>query len=134
MSPATVGVSAPRARRDDGVVLSAELLMWLPWLLLTFLVCWQVLLLVGTITAAENAARNGSRAVALGEDPVETALKPLPAWAHEHAQARRHPDGRCAGPGPASGARVNVCVAVPVLFPGLTVDAFTIHRTAEFPD
>lgn len=120
-------------REDDGAVLTVEFIGWLPWLLLTVLVCWQLLFVVGTMTAAENAARNGSRAVALGSDPVEVALGTLPTWARDHAQARRHSDGRCTGGGPQSGTRVNVCVAVPVLFPGLTVDAFSIRRSAELP-
>lgn len=118
---------------EDGV-LSIELLGWLPWLFLVTLAGWQLLLVVGTATSAESAARTGARAAADGQDGGDVAMEALPSWVADHAEARQHPDeDSCDGPDDGQVNRVVVCVAVPLVVPGTPLEPLHVHRTAEMP-
>lgn len=124
-----------RAARGERGSLSVEFLGWLPWLLLVAALAGQVLIVAGTVTNAENAARTGARAAALGEDPLLAASASLPGWLQPHAAVRRHPAAdSCAGPSSDDANRVVVCVAVPLLLPWVSLDPIQITRTAEMPD
>jgi hypothetical protein len=98
-----------------------ELVGLLPLLLLAGLAALQLLLVGFTVTAAENAARSGSRAVALGGDPRDVAIGSLP----DHLARSAGVDAR--------GELVRVTVEVPVLVPGLSTSHLTVSRSAELP-
>jgi TadE-like protein len=106
---------------DERGSASLEFTGLLPYLLLAALFAWQLLLATFTVTAAENAARTGSRAESLGRDGIEAAQDALPDWLRDDAFAR------------AEGTLVRVTIEVPIVFPGLSVDDMTVSRTAEFP-
>jgi hypothetical protein len=154
----------PRCRRlsreERGSAL-IESIGLLPYLLLAALASWQMLLVAATVTAAEQAARVGSRVAAAGGDGTAAALEALPAYARAGparvetgagtgAEAAPCPEAapapapspgtggravdacRALGAG-AEGGRVRVTVGTPVLVPGLSTDALTITRSADFP-
>jgi len=105
----------------------------LPYLLLATAFAWQLLLTSAVVTAAENAARAGSRVEALGQDGGAAALDALSPWMRGHARADVGPSGGCDDGDGEMGSRVTVCVDVPVLWPGLTLPDVTIARDAELP-
>lgn len=108
--------------RDEVGQATVELLGALAWLVLTALFVWQVLLVGQTMNAAQNAARTGSRALALGspDQAEKAALASLRQAYRERARVER------------SGQTVRVRVKVPVIVPGLD-DAFTITEQATIP-
>jgi hypothetical protein len=112
-----------RARREEGSV-AAEFVGVLPILLVVAIVGWQLLLIVGAGTSTATAARNGSRALSTGEDVVATAERSLPGWLRDGARVEVDTARR---------GRVEVEVLVPVLFPGVTSEAFRLSRSAELP-
>jgi pilus assembly protein CpaE len=111
-----------RGRRGELGQASVELLGSLTWLVLTALFVWQLLLVGSAMTSASNAARTGSRALALAtpaqaEDAARNALR---ASFREDARIRR------------SGDTVAVTVEVPIIVPGLR-SGFTITEDATLP-
>lgn len=121
-----------RAHRDErGVIYSTEFAGMLPLLLIAALAMWQLLLIMGVINAAESAARAGAR-----EGDSQAAVEALPEWAQPHGDAWRHPDGACEPAHPdqdETGERVNVCVTVPLLTPGVPLEPVRIRRSVEMP-
>lgn len=109
-----------RLRAQCGSV-AVELMGLLPLLLLAGMAALQLLLVGFTVTAAENAARNGSRVLATVGDPSEAALRSLPDHLADDASVT------------SGGERVTVTVEVPVLVPGLSTSALTVSRSAELP-
>ena len=101
---------------------SVELMGTLLWLLLAAVGVWQILLATWTVTQASNAARTGSREVAKHGDASKAARDALTDGLRDGA----HVD--------VAGTRVTVHVRVPLIFPGLSSDRFTVDRTAELPD
>ncbi len=109
-----------RRRGEDGS-LAAEFVGILPILLIVAMVGWQLLLIVGAGTSAATAARNGSRSLSTGEDVEDVIERTLPNWLRDGFE---HDVDR---------GLVEVHVRVPVLFPGITTDAFRLTRSAELP-
>lgn len=110
-----------RRRRDQEGALSAEFVGILPLLLLIAIVGWQLLMVVGAGTSAATAARNGSRALSTGESAEAAATRSLPGWLRgSHRVVVSDPT-------------VRVEVAVPLLFPGVTLDNLRISRSASLP-
>jgi hypothetical protein len=107
-------------RRDKGAA-TVELVMVLPYLLLAALMVWEILLITFVATSAENAARNGSRAKAFGNDGSDVARESLTSWLQDDASVS------------VSGDRVTVTIEAPVIIPGISTDAFVISRSAELP-
>lgn len=107
--------------RDDSGSASVELLGFVPYLLLAALAAWQLLLTAMTVTAAENAARTGSRAAVAGEDGIEAAEAALPSWLRQEATPS------------ADGDRITVRIEVPIVVPVLSTGAITITRDADMP-
>lgn len=107
-------------RRERGST-AVELAGMLPMLLLVALFAWQALMVAFTVTAAENAARSGSRAEGRGDDGRATAFESLPSWLREDAQVE------------IDGELVEVRVPVPLVVPGVSLGGATVARTAELP-
>ena len=111
-----------RFRSQQGTA-SVELLGILPLLLVVALACWQLLLGAFTATAAQDAARTGSRAAALGHSDARTAaVAALPSWLRDGATASVAGDGR-----------VRLRVRVPIVMPGLSSASLTVSRSAQLP-
>lgn len=113
-------VSAP----GDAGQASTELVGMLWWLLLAALLVWQLLLAGWATVSASNAARTGSRMESRGADrgtAEEAAVAALSSPLREHARAR------------SSGETLRVRVRIPVILPGLSVDALSVTKSATFP-
>jgi hypothetical protein len=117
-------VTSPRTGRGgERGSASIELLGSLPYLILAALLAWQLLLVATTLTAAQNAARNGSRAASLGDNPITAATGSLPDWLADDATAQSPPGSN----------RVTVTVPVPIVAPGFTSDQLVVRRSAHLP-
>jgi hypothetical protein len=118
-------VTSLRARlRDDRGSPSVELLGALPLILLFALAAWQLLLVGHAVTAAENAARAGSRTaavhgVATGTHAAYEAVSP---WLQAGTSVEAAPP-----------AAVTVRINVPIVVPQLRSERFTVSRSAVFP-
>lgn len=110
-----------RLLRREGGVASLELITTLPVLVVAAAFAWQILLMAGAVTAAENAARTGSRAETRGGSGQSAALDALPPWLRDDAQIT------------GGGTRISVSVRAPLLFPALNLPAPRLTRTAELP-
>jgi len=126
---------AHRLRPVGGEAGSAtiEFTAMVPYLLIAAAFAWQVLLLSSVVAAAQDAARTGSRAQALGRDGETAAVEALSPWMQEHARAVVGAPGDCDEARDRTGTRVTVCIAVPVLWPGLSFPELDVIRDAEFP-
>jgi pilus assembly protein CpaE len=114
---------APRRLSRQAGQATIELLGVFPLLLLGVLACWQLLLAGFTSTAAQDAARTGSRAAALGRgDGAAAAVAALPSWLRDHAAATIGADGR-----------VTLRVRAPIVVPGLSSSSLTVTRSAQLP-
>jgi hypothetical protein len=109
------------SRADQRGSTALEFLGILPLLLLAALMAWQLLLVTFTATAAENAARAASRANGVGSDPEDTGMDALPSWLRGDADIDM------------SGDTADVTVTVPIVFPGIDTQAWTVTRTADIP-
>ncbi|WP_086827365.1 TadE/TadG family type IV pilus assembly protein [Streptomyces sp. NRRL B-24572] len=97
-------------RDDDRGQVAVEFLGMVPLILLTLALLWQVVLVGYTYTLAGNAADEGARAQAVGEDCDSAARKHLDsAWSAEV---------NCSSPGDGM-SYAEVELQVPVLVPGL---------------
>lgn len=112
---------------------SLEFVALLPYLLLAAAFAWQVLVGAAFATSAENAARTGSRAAAVGRDGAEEAIAALSPGFRQGARAEVGEGPGCDDDQPDRGTRVAVCVEVPALWPGLGFPLVTITRSAELP-
>lgn len=110
-----------RRRDAEGGTAAVEFIGALPWMILAALVAWQLLLVGAATSAAENAARNGSRAASMGGQAHAAAVDSLPGWLQ---------DGSTVNVG---GTRVRVALEVPIVAPILRSSRFVIERAAEFP-
>lgn len=109
-----------RLRSERGQA-SVELVGMLPLLLIAALLVWQLLLAGYAVTSAENAARNASRAEALGDDGREVGEDSLSYGLDEGAEVQ------------IEGDRATVRVRIPIVVPGLSTDGLSIERDAELP-
>jgi Flp pilus assembly protein TadG len=132
MSAMTPGRWRRAAGRETGSA-SVEFTAVLPYLLLAAAFAWQLLLTASVVTAAENAARTGSRVQALGRDGDVAAVEALSPWMRDQAEADVGPSGGCDDDDGTDGTRVTVCIGVPVLWPGVSFPEFTVVRDAELP-
>lgn len=141
MSPAATAPSRPagHARRrgrpaaggQRGSV-SLEVLGFTPLVLLVVLAAWQMQTITVAATAAEQAARVGSRVESRGGDGAAAALDALGAELRRHADAAVTRDDDCDGGG-SIGTRVVVCVRVPAVIPFVDLEVFEVRRDAELP-
>lgn len=111
---------ARRADAESGTA-AVEFIGALPWMILAALVAWQLLLIGAAASAAENAARNGSRAASTGGQAAEAAVDSLPGWLQDGSTVE------------VAGTRVGVTLEVPIVAPILRSSRFVIERGAEFP-
>jgi hypothetical protein len=103
---------------------SVELLGMLWLMLLIALVIWQVLLAAWTGEQAQNAARTASRVAGRGGDAHKAAVNAVSTALRKDMQVQP------------AGERVDVYVRIPIIVPGLVIDArtFTVHRWAVLPN
>jgi pilus assembly protein CpaE len=106
--------------RERGQV-SVELLGMLPLLLIAALLVWQLLLAGYAVNSAENAARNASRAAALGQDGEDVAKDSLSFGLEKGAKIE------------VDGEKATVRVRVPIVAPGVSSSELTVERDAELP-
>ena len=102
---------------------STELLGMLWWLLLVALAVWQLLLVAWSVDQAANAARTASRVAARADGDPEKAARnavsgPLRGGFHRFRM---------------EGERATVHLNIPIIFPGLDVDGFSVTRRATLP-
>ena len=109
-----------RAIGDDGVI-ALELLGYLPYVLLVAVVAFQLAAIGGAATAAENAARAGSRAAGTGGDARTGAVEAVDPGLRDRTTVS------------VSGETVTVSIAVPVVVPLIDLDATTVTRDATLP-
>jgi TadE-like protein len=114
-------ITVSRRGRGQHGSAALEFLGALPILLLAALMAWQLLLVTFTATAAENAARAASRANGTGGDGEDQGMDALPSWLRDEASVAM------------SGDQADVTVTVPIVFPGISTDAWTVTRSAEIP-
>jgi hypothetical protein len=112
-------LAALRGQRGSA---SVELIGFLPLLGLAALGAWQVLLFAFTATAAENAARTGSRVEGQSGEGEKAAKESMSSWLRDGADASFE------------GTRGTVVVQVPIVFPPMRSDRWTVTETAELPD
>jgi pilus assembly protein CpaE len=108
------------ARGESGQA-SVELIGMLPFLVLTALLIWQLLLVGYAATSAENAARAASRVESRGGDGEKAARRVVGSPLRDGIETR------------IEGTKARVRVRVPLLVPGLSDDAITVTRDAELP-
>lgn len=112
--------SARRPRGERGQA-SVELMGILPLLLLFGLLGWQLLYTVDVQGATVNAARTGSRAVGVGGDGREAAMRALPERVRQGALVV------------VNGEEVSVKVEVPLLVTSVRTDLITVSDSAALP-
>jgi hypothetical protein len=102
---------------------SAEFLGMFFWLLLAAVFCWQLFLGAWTVNQATNAARTASRVAARADGDPEKAARnavsgPLRGGFHKFRM---------------EGEEATVRLNIPIIFPGLDVDGFSVTRRATLP-
>jgi hypothetical protein len=112
-----------RLRREERGQASAEFLGMFFWLLLAALFCWQLFLAAWTVNQATNAARTASRVAARYDGDPEKAARnavsgPLRGGFHRFRM---------------QGEEATVRLRIPIIFPGLDVDGFSVTRRATLP-
>ncbi|MGI8622828.1 MAG: TadE/TadG family type IV pilus assembly protein [Solirubrobacteraceae bacterium] len=112
---------AVRRLREECGQASLELVGMLPWMLLSAMFVWQILIVAYTATSTENAARTGSRVASRGGEARKAALVALPGVLDDGAEVA------------VAGERTTVTVRVPILLPGVSVGAWTLSKSAELP-
>lgn len=108
--------------RDERGAAAVEFMAILPYLLIGAILVWQLVMAGAVANAAENAARNGSRVAARGGGGTAAAMDSLPEWLADGARVD----------GSGLGTEVTVCIDVPVLVPGISIDGLEICRDAVF--
>lgn len=110
-------------RSEEGAF-SMEFVGMLPIVAFATLLIWQLLLAGLVATTTENAARAGSRQASLStaSQGEVTAIEALSPWLRVGAEATVSGD-----------TSIQVTVPIPIVLPGVTHEAWTVTRTAEFP-
>lgn len=101
---------------------AVEFLGMVPLMLISALLVWQLLLAAYAVSSAENAARTASRAEGVGRDGEEAARSSLSFGLDQDAVTT------------IDGERAEVSVRVPIIAPGVSVEALTVTRDAELPE
>ena len=113
-----------RAGGHDAGQASIELIGVVTILLVVTLLCVQGLFVAQVGAVAQQAARDGARARALGQDPAAAARRQVPGWATVESI-----DVEAVG----GADRVHVQVRVPIVLPGITSSSFVVGRDAVLP-
>jgi hypothetical protein len=113
-----------RALRSDAGVASLELVSYTFVLVLVAVLCVQGIFVSQATSVAQQAARDGARAQALGRDVRQEVLRALPPWATLD-------DLKTSYPG--DGYRVEVSVRVPIVVRSITSSSFVVTRDAVLP-
>jgi hypothetical protein len=110
--------------RDESGQASVEFLGMVVWLMLAAVFCWQLFLGAWTANQATNAARTASRVAARADSDPEKAARnaisgPLRDGFHDFRE---------------EGEKATVHLRIPIIFPGLTAEGFSITRSATLPN
>ncbi|MFD1506524.1 pilus assembly protein [Georgenia yuyongxinii] len=117
-----------QAGRERGA-LSVELVGVVPILVLITLVVVQGMLAVTTVSAVQQAARDGARAQMTGQRSVDQAVHDqVPDWI-----TVERIDTGAAAVADCAGHCVSVEARIPIGIPSFSVDTVTVRRTADFP-
>lgn len=117
------GRTGARRGSDERGVLAIELIGFVAVTLLVLTLALQGIFFAQTHSAAQEAARNGARALSAQENHYQAATDSLPDWAQVvSVNSSTHGE-----------ARVEVTVRVPLGLPGITSERVTITRDAVFP-
>jgi len=112
-----------RIRGDEGTAV-VELVGVVTMLLIVTMLCVQGLFISQVGAVAQQAARDGARAHAVGHDPETAAREQIPGWATvESISVTDAGDAR----------RVAVTLRVPIVLPGITSQSFVVSRDAVLP-
>lgn len=115
--------TAPETR-DSGQA-AIELVGFVFMLLLVASLCVQGVFLTQSVSAAQQAARDGARGYVLGHGDVRREVeRSLPDWAVIDDVNTTLPGG---------GVRVEVKLRVRLVVPGMTFDRFVVTRDAVMP-
>ncbi|MGY4643334.1 TadE/TadG family type IV pilus assembly protein [Cellulomonas sp. URHB0016] len=113
-----------RAARDEAGVASIELVSYSFVIVLCAMLCVQGIFLTQATSAAQQAARDGARAHALGRDVSAAVDRSLPSWATLEDLV----------PSSVGGAyTLRVSVRVPIGLPSFTSTSFVVTRDAVLP-
>lgn len=110
-------------RGDERGVLAIELIGFVAVTFMVLTLALQGIFFAQTYSAAQEAARNGARALSAQENYYQAATDSLPSWAHVVS----------VNPSTGGEARVEVTVRVPLGLPGITSEHVTVTRDAVFP-
>lgn len=114
------GARRPAGDRGQSAI---EFLGVLPFLLLLIVAALQLFYTLYTVNATDTAARAAARAESLGGSPQQAAADALPSFLRGSLRSVNYP----------ARETVTVSVEVPVLFPGLSLPAFHVDRSASMP-
>lgn len=113
-----------RVDRDGGQA-AVELVGFVFILVLVASMCVQGVFLSQSVSAAQQAARDGARSYTLGHRDVRDEVeRSLPDWAVIDDVRTTLPD---------DGVRVEVALRVRLVVPGVTFDDFVVTRDAVMP-
>lgn len=118
-----------RRREDDTGSVAIEFAAFVPIMVMAVIILIQGFLVVGSIVSAQQAARDGARALMTGGSATTAVYQQVPGWVQ--VQAVR--TGSSAVPG-CLGQCVEVELRVPIGLPGWTSENITVSRTAELPE
>ena len=110
-------------RRDQRGLAAIEFIGALPVVMICALFAWQLLLGAFSATAAQDAARTGSRVESMGGNGAVAARGAVSSWLQDDVTATTDPGS----------TRVHVTIRVPIVLPGVSSGAFTVSRAAELP-
>ena len=117
--------TTPRpARRDDRGSAAIELVGYVTTVVIAAMLCLQGVYVAQVMSVAQQAARDGARAHALGQDVVGAVRAQVPSWAHVQ-DVRSRVDGRA--------FVVEVDVRVPIGVRGVTSSQIVVSRDAAMP-
>ncbi|SFJ82058.1 hypothetical protein [Cellulomonas sp. KH9] len=110
--------------RDDRGAAAIELVGYVTMVVITAMLCLQGVYVSQAGAVAQQAARDGARAQALGQDVAGAVRAQVPSWARLQ-DVRARVDGRA--------YVVEVDVRVPIVVRGVTSSQIVVSRDAAMP-
>ncbi|MBO9567780.1 MULTISPECIES: TadE/TadG family type IV pilus assembly protein [Cellulomonas] len=117
-------IAARLSPRDDRGSAAVELVGYVTMVVLAGMLCLQGVYVSQAGAVAQQAARDGARAQALGQDVVGAARAQVPSWARLQDVRARTVGGAFV---------VEVDVRVPIVVRGVTSSEIVVSRDATMP-